>query len=251
MREHFDPSTTLDLEFGAPADDAAAGAVDAEVIEPLQNRDELDIPLVNPEKDAPVMDSVPLEKPGAGIRVLSSAAVEAGEMPLVQPEIETEPVEIILESAPPSPPASTLHAVPRALRVAPLGRRFLAGLADTLVLMLGGGLFALIFWAAGGRISPHPVNVAVLGSILVLFILAYFGLFTALSSSTPGLLWMKLEVRSLGGAPPTPQESFWRAFGYLVSIASLLLGFIWALVDGDGLTWHDRMSGTFITSVEG
>jgi hypothetical protein len=26
-----------------------------------------------------------------------------------------------------------------------------------------------------------------------------------------------------------------------------MLGFIWACVDSDGLTWHDRMSGTVIT----
>jgi hypothetical protein len=26
-----------------------------------------------------------------------------------------------------------------------------------------------------------------------------------------------------------------------------MLGFIWAWVDSEGMTWHDRMSGTFIT----
>jgi hypothetical protein len=47
----------------------------------------------------------------------------------------------------------------------------------------------------------------------------------------------------------------WRAFGYLVSTGALLLGFVWALVDSDGFTWHDRMSGTFLaiadSAVEG
>jgi hypothetical protein len=46
---------------------------------------------------------------------------------------------------------------------------------------------------------------------------------------------------------PTVRESCWRAFGVLVSTSALLLGFIWAWVDSQGLTWHDRMSGTFIT----
>jgi len=56
-------------------------------------------------------------------------------------------------------------------------------------------------------------------------------------------------VRSQTGGLPSPQQAFWRAFGYLVSISALMLGFIWALVDSDGLTWHDRMSETYLTEV--
>jgi uncharacterized RDD family membrane protein YckC len=48
------------------------------------------------------------------------------------------------------------------------------------------------------------------------------------------------------GEYPTLRESCWRAFGILVSLSALMLGFIWACVDSDALTWHDRMSGTVI-----
>jgi uncharacterized RDD family membrane protein YckC len=34
-----------------------------------------------------------------------------------------------------------------------------------------------------------------------------------------------------------------------MSISALMIGFLWALVDGEGLTWHDRISGTFLTPV--
>jgi uncharacterized RDD family membrane protein YckC len=54
------------------------------------------------------------------------------------------------------------------------------------------------------------------------------------------------EIHNLEGAHPTTQEAFLRAFGYLVSITALMLGFLWALLDSEGLTWHDRMSGTFV-----
>jgi uncharacterized RDD family membrane protein YckC len=108
-------------------------------------------------------------------------------------------------------------------------------------------LFALTFWFVGGHLTPGPLNIAVLAFIAAFFLFAYFGLFTALTSATPGLLWMGLEVRNMEGLRPTTPESFWRAFGYLVSIAALMLGFVWALVDGEALTWHDRMSGTFLT----
>jgi hypothetical protein len=33
----------------------------------------------------------------------------------------------------------------------------------------------------------------------------------------------------------------------MVSLSALMLGFIWAVVDSDGLTWHDHMSATAIT----
>src|SRR5208337_5332628 len=113
----------------------------------------------------------------------------------------------------------------QALPVAPLGRRFLAGLVDGLVLLLGAGLFALIFWRAGGHLTPVPPNLAVVALIAIIFVWAYFGLFTALTFSTPGLAWMGIEVRNMEGGAPAPRESFLRAFGYLVSISAFFMGF--------------------------
>ena len=129
---------------------------------------------------------------------------------------------------------------------APLGRRFWAAVADALVLLGGSGVFAAIFYGVGGRFSERPADLAVIGFIFVLMTLVYFAAFTALVSSTPGLLVMGLEVRTLDGASPTATDSVLRAIGYLVSTSALMLGFVWALVDSDGLTWHDRMSGTLV-----
>ena len=80
----------------------------------------------------------------------------------------------------------------------------------------------------------------------VFLVLVYFGAFTAIIASTPGLLWMGIEVRNISGGPPTLRQSFWRAFGCLVSASAMLLGFVWALFDNDSLTWHDRMSETYL-----
>jgi uncharacterized RDD family membrane protein YckC len=250
LRSSFDPGSTLDLAFGEPADLQDAQALDAELIESPGDPEGLDLPISGPQGDSPILDAVPLERPVEDLRVLTSAAVEAGEAPLIRPELESERVEIILETSPASSPSANPRRVQGGRQVAPLGRRFMAGLIDTLVLLMGGGLFTLIFWVVGGHASRNPLNLVILGSITTLFVLAYFGIFTALSSSTPGLLWMDLEVQSLEGGAPSPRESFWRAFGYLISFTSLLLGFVWAAVDSDHLTWHDHMSGTFITNIE-
>jgi uncharacterized RDD family membrane protein YckC len=249
LRHGFDSRANLDLDFDTEGDFEGSSALESRLSEFPRTEVVVDAELETPssgEGAAPILEAMPLEKPGGGLRVLSSAAVQAGELPLESGAPEPEPVEIFVE---PAAAAQDREPTSLVLPLASLGRRFLAGLADAAVLLLGAGLLAAIFWRAGGHLSPLPLNLAVLGLIAVFFILVYFGLFTALTSTTPGLLWMELEVRNLDGLPPTGQEAFWRAFGYLVSISALMLGFVWALVDSDGLTWHDRMSGTFIVPI--
>jgi uncharacterized RDD family membrane protein YckC len=75
-------------------------------------------------------------------------------------------------------------------------------------------------------------------------------MFTALAFSTPGQSIVGIEARNMEGWPPDRRESLLRAFGYLVSLSAFMLGFFWALVDSESLTWHDRISGTFLTPVE-
>jgi uncharacterized RDD family membrane protein YckC len=251
LKHGTDSSAKLDLNFEKTEDLGGLSPAEAKILEFPRTNAHLDVELGTPsraESELPVLEASPLEKSEGGLRILSSAAVQAGELPLGG-ELrggEREPVEIVVGPPEPSvhPAVHQVSAV--VLPLAPMGRRFLAGLADALVLLMGTGLFALIFWRAGGQLRLDSLNLAVLVFIAVFFILAYFGLFTAIASSTPGLLWMECEVRNLEGAHPTTQESFLRAFGYLVSISALMLGFLWALLDSEGLTWHDRMSGTFI-----
>lgn len=134
--------------------------------------------------------------------------------------------------------------------VAGIGDRFVAGLLDVLVLLGGVGLFTLIFWRAGGRVTRQPVDLAVIAFVVGVFMLFYFGVMTALTSSTPGLIWTGLEIRTQNGQEPGVREAAWRAVGCVISAGALMLGYLWAVVDADGLTWHDRMSGTFIARSE-
>ena len=167
-------------------------------------------------------------------------------------DFELEPesggrLEIVVESAESDAPAAASRLEEEAFQVASLGPRFLAGLIDGLLLLLSAGLFAFIFRFAGGHLRLVPLNLAVMAAIATIFIWSYFGMFTALTASTPGQSWMGIEARNMEGWPPDRRESLLRAFGYLVSLSAFLLGFFWALVDGESLTWHDRISGTFLT----
>lgn len=202
------------------------------------------------ENNAGESDAETSDRGDEGIEILDSAPPQAEEIAIEPGPRADNHLEIVVEPPEAGAPATASQAELQTLIVAPMGRRFLAGLADGLVLLLGGGLFALIFWRAGGHLTPVPPNLAIVAFIAIIFVWAYFGLFTALTFSTPGQTWMGIEVRNMEGWPPAPRESFLRAFGYSVSLAALMIGFFWALVDSEGLTWHDRISGTFLTPVE-
>ncbi len=261
LRQGPEPDPNLGFDF-QDAGEEGTETVPIRSGQALQGAHALDVTLRTPdagEMDAPILDALPLdagpEHPisdhdiGAGIERDSPAsrAFEESQLPLGQAAVEPAPGEIVLESLPPMAPSGGSLGMPQAS----LGRRFLAGLVDTLVLLLAVVLFGLVFQRVGGHIATRPLNILVLGCIAALFILVYFGVFTALTSSTPGLLWMGLEVRNFEGEHASPRQAAWRAFGYLVSVAALMLGFIWALVDTDSLTWHDRISGTFLTVTHG
>ena len=243
------PPENLDLDFensGEPQD--VHSFVDGLGI-PKDSDSSVDLDVGEPaivyREDDPPRELLSLEESADEVMQLDGAPTEEEEMILGEPLEESPPMEILVRlptGAAPEPPTEGLF-------VAPLGRRFLAGLTDTLVLVVGASLFGTIFWFWCGRLSPIPFNLSVLGLVAVIIIFSYFAAFTAIASTTPGLLWMECEIRNLEGDSPTLRESLWRAFGVLVSLSALMLGFMWACVDSDALTWHDRMSGTVITPV--
>lgn len=172
--------------------------------------------------------------------------------PPPQPERrgETAPLEIELGSSGDSY-ADADEGEPSAVSIAQMKMRFFAALIDALVLLSAMGIYALIFWRAGGAFSSEPLELAATGLIGAFFIMLYFAGCTAMASATPGLMWAGLEVITFEGNAPRLSDCLWRGFGYLVSMSALMLGFIWAVVDAEGLTWHDRMSRTFIVPAEG
>jgi len=253
LRSNFDPSGTLDLEFDS-TEDSPPGEIETlvggQVVEFGEGGREASTAVSDSQHDHSVLDSLPQASSGGGIRVLSGAAVQAGEMHLSHPDAASDPVEIIIDSEP-----QAEHALPSGTRYSSHPRelmapRFLAGLLDATVLLAGNGVFAAIFWyfcLQTGRVSPVPASLIVTVAVAAFLMLFYFGLAVALTGSTPGLTWMGLEVRNQEGNLPTTLESWWRAFGYLVSASAFFMGFLWAFLDPDGLTWHDLISGTYIT----
>ena len=146
------------------------------------------------------------------------------------------------ESAPPS----AVH-LPLPSRAASLDLRARAGLFDAALVVLASALFFSLFAALGGDLTFGRRDLLVY--LLATFVLAaaYFSLFTLFGGRTPGMQAHGLYAATFESKRLPEERALWRAFGYVVSIASLGLGFFWAALDDRGLTWHDMISQTLIT----
>jgi uncharacterized RDD family membrane protein YckC len=110
------------------------------------------------------------------------------------------------------------------------------------------GLFLFASRSAGGELTLGKSDAIVYVAIAYLFYALYFSLFVTVAGSTPGMQLRGLSIVRLDGSLPDTRQLLWRVFGYLLSGATLMIGFFWALWDEDRFTWHDRISQTYITA---
>jgi uncharacterized RDD family membrane protein YckC len=130
--------------------------------------------------------------------------------------------------------------------VASIEERRLAGLIDTGCLLFAYGAFLTLFGSLGGQFTFSKLSAAVCMATFVIVYLQYFALFTVFGGTTPGMMLRGLHVVSFSGEPPSPRQMLWRSVGYMLSAGTFFMGFLWALWDEDALTWHDRLSHTYL-----
>ena len=131
--------------------------------------------------------------------------------------------------------------------VAPLAARMLAAVADAALLVCGYALFIAVYTLLGGKFPLQQIALLALGAGLAVLAFSYAALFLYFSGTTPGMRWIGLRLVDLDGLPARRELRLVRLLGLLASVASLGVGFLWAAVDEDGLTWHDRISQTCLT----
>jgi uncharacterized RDD family membrane protein YckC len=130
--------------------------------------------------------------------------------------------------------------------VASVEERRLAGLIDAACLLFAYGGFLALFGSVAGQFTLSKLSLAICASTFVIVYLQYFALFTVFGGTTPGMMMRGLHVVSFSGEPPTPRQMLWRSAGYMLSAGAFFMGFLWAIWDEDGLTWHDRLSRTYL-----
>ncbi|MEA3547496.1 MAG: RDD family protein [Thermodesulfobacteriota bacterium] len=96
----------------------------------------------------------------------------------------------------------------------------------------------------------HALLNLTLGGLLLVLTLplclstAYFVVFHACGGQTIGKMFMGLRVRSRGSEFLSFGVSFLRFIGLLLSALPIGAGFLWAILDRNQETWHDKLALT-------
>jgi uncharacterized RDD family membrane protein YckC len=208
---------------------------------PDEHRDTKPLPLVPEADEAP-------------------APRAAGSM-AVAPERQASPRRA--PAAEGAPAASVERSQPRGQRAEPTARRptepaepasrLAAFVVDTVFVLSGQAvMLAPVAWYWWAREAPRtPTDVSFLpvlasATLLPLALLVgalYHVYFWSVRGATPGKELLELRVETEDGVSPLPLgRATLRAFGYLLSAASLGVGFLMVAFGGSGL--HDRIAGT-------
>ena len=134
--------------------------------------------------------------------------------------------------------------------VASIDERRAAAVVDAACLAFAYGGFLALFGSLGGHFTLSKLSAAVCFFTFAFVYVQYFGLFTIFGGSTPGMMVRGLRVVSFSGEDPTAKQFLQRTLGYMLSAGTLFLGFLWAIWDEDTLTWHDRLSRTYLALPE-
>jgi len=131
---------------------------------------------------------------------------------------------------------------------------FVAAKSDRLLAaIVDGALVTLAYLAAATMViasTDHPPSgiVALQATAigLVLFTILYLAIFFGFSAEgTPGMRYARIALCTFDDNNPTMAQTLWRIPAFLLAAMPAGLGLAWALVDGDGLGLHDKLSKTY------
>ena len=131
--------------------------------------------------------------------------------------------------------------------VASPAHRMIAAAVDLGLVLVSLGLFVTVFVLFGGSLALGRQDVLFFGGLALVIGIFYRFLWCLASGDTPGMRFAGLQLVNFDGNPPDRDQRSIRQVASLVSLLSVGLGLVWALVDEEGLTWHDHISKTFPT----
>jgi uncharacterized RDD family membrane protein YckC len=155
-------------------------------------------------------------------------------------------------------------------QVATIGRRVLAAAINGAIVLAGELAFAAVFILVAGHVLPWqsglPLHLALARSLAQtgiqtglplsrlpaaaavasgVLLLLYQALFFRFSTATPGMRCARIALCTFDDENPTRKALRRRILAVLLSACPLGLGFLWAALDEERLTWHDRLSRTY------
>jgi uncharacterized RDD family membrane protein YckC len=200
--------------------------------------------------------SIAIEEPSAPVEDDFSFTIAIGRSSRQQVN-EKSPMEIDVSLQPEAetrsqgqPVVEETQSQPGLYPVALIDDRQIAAVIDLVCLLFAYGGFLGLFGSLGGHFTLSKLSVAVCASTFAIVYLQYFALFTIFGGTTPGMMMRGLQVVSFSGDAPTPKQMLLRSAGYMISAGTFFLGFLWAMWDEDELTWHDRLSRTYLSAAQ-
>lgn len=132
----------------------------------------------------------------------------------------------------------------QAVEPAAFNRRCMAGCIDvSLVLLAAAAAITIAAHSSSAHIRGIVTPGLLFWGTLAVAIL-YQAFFTLLMRATPGQAFASLRVVTRDGQQPEMHHLALRLLMLPLSIAPACVGILWALVDQEGLCWHDRFSST-------
>jgi uncharacterized RDD family membrane protein YckC len=151
-------------------------------------------------------------------------------------------------TAPTPNPNTTPHSEPAIIAAATVWRRFMGMVYEALLLFGPMLVIAFVYSVIVGfndRSGPefHELKRTGLQIVLTLALLLYFRWGWSLGRCTLPMQTLGLRLKMRDGRDVPPRTA---AIRFVVALPSVLLGlgFLWAIVDRDGQTLHDRVAGT-------
>ena len=194
---------------------------------------------------APLLDLGPKSAPKTVVR--TSTRLQARRAPT------PSEAQSSLNFLPPAPPtarklSTTVEAVIYCdAPVAAAMHRALAAAIDMAMVLIAIGLFLTTFFLCGGVFGSGKQGLLVLAASALLIAMFYAFVWAWSGGLTLGMRATHLTLINFDGFPPDRQSRWLRYLAACLSYCACGLGILWALMDEEGLAWHDHISKTFPT----
>ena len=132
------------------------------------------------------------------------------------------------------------------IHLAPLELRLMAAVVD--IALIVGLVCAGIAGIAAHLHHAPAMKAAEIGGLaaLILIGLVYHAFFLMTTMSTPGMMYAGIGLCTFDDEYPTRAQLRGRLQALLISLVPVGLGMAWAIFDEDHLSWHDRISRTYL-----
>jgi uncharacterized RDD family membrane protein YckC len=159
----------------------------------------------------------------------------------------------------PTQPIESGQIISRQFYAATFLQRFLSLIIDTSLVLI----CSVIIWFAGVSFAINPNILFKTGagikfedllisfiSLNLLFGFFYSMIFHHLSSRTIGKMLLGLSLVEKNSYRVSFYRVFLRNILFVLNILTLLIGYVWIIVDEKGQALHDKLSGTYVVSDE-